>query len=166
MALRDELTRGFNRRCLFDRLGRELDPASGFERPLGYIAIEMRSLAHLNDTYGYEAGDQVLAAFGRFLMDCSRASDIPARVSGHKFGVILPDTSKRGAYTMVERLAQSMSTSPLLGDARLDGELVVSFGVSGYPWGGDTAGAIIRQAEIEVASQTSDPSGAPAAAPL
>jgi diguanylate cyclase (GGDEF)-like protein len=156
MAMRDELTQVFNRRYLFDRLGRELDTARGFERPLGYIAIELRSLAHLNDTYGYEAGDQVLAAFGRFLMDCARASDIPARVSGNKFGVILPDTSKRGAYTMVERLAQSVSTSPLMGDSRLDGALVVSFGVSGYPWGADTVGAIIRQAEIEMASQTSD----------
>jgi len=159
MSMRDELTQVFNRRYLFDRLGRELDTASGFERPLGYIAMELQSLAHLNDTYGYEAGDEVLAAFGRFLMDCARASDIPARVSGNKFGVILPDTSKRGAYTMVERLAQSISTSPLMGNERLDGALVVSFGVSGYPWGADTAGAIIRQAEIEMASQTSDLTG-------
>ena len=160
MSMRDELTQVFNRRYLFDRLGRELDTARGFERPLAYIAMEVRSLAHINDIYGYEAGDQVLAAFGRFLMDCTRASDIPARVSGNKFGVILPDTSKRGVYTMVERLAQSMSTSSLMSDPRLDGALVVSFGVSGYPWGADTAGAIIRQAEIEMASQASDLAGA------
>ena len=159
MSMRDELTQVFNRRYLFDRLERELDTARGFDRPLGYIAMELQSLSHLNDTYGYEAGDQVLAAFGRFLMDCTRASDMPARLSCNKFGVILPDTSKRGAYTMVERLSQSISTSPLMGDARLDGALVVSFGVSGYPWGADAAGAVIRQAEVEVASQASDPAG-------
>jgi len=164
MSMRDELTQVFNRRYLFDRLEREVDTARGFERPLGYIAMEVRSLTHLNDTYGYEAGDEVLATFGRFLMDCTRASDIPARVSGNKFGVILPDTSKRGAYTMVERLAQSMSMSPLMGDARLDGALVVSFGVSGFPWGADSAGAIIRQAEIEMASQATDPADAGLAA--
>ena len=154
MSMRDELTQLFNRRYLFDRLGRELDTARGFDRPLGYIAMELRSLGHLNDTYGYDAADQVLAAFGRFLMDCTRASDIPARVSGNKFGVILPDTSKRGAYTMVERLSQSLSTSPLIGDGRLDGALVVSFGVSGYPWGADTAGAVIRQAEIQMDAES------------
>ena len=159
MSMRDELTQVFNRRYLFDRLERELDTARGFQRPLGYIAMEFRSLAHLNDTYGYEVGDQVLAAFGRFLMDCSRASDIPARVSGSKFGVILPDTTKRGAYTMVERLAQALSTASLTGDERLDGALVVSLGLSGYPWGADTAGAIIRQAEIEMDAE-SDASGA------
>ena len=160
MSMRDELTQLFNRRYLFDRLGRELDTARGFERPLAYIAMEVRSLSHLNDTYGYEAGDEVLAAFGRFLMDCTRASDIPARLSGNKFGVILPDTSKRGAYTMVERFAQALSSVSLTGDERLDGALVVSFGVSGCPWGADTAGGIIRQAETQMASQTTDLAGA------
>src|SRR3972149_11491363 len=148
MSMRDELTQVFNRRYLFDRLERELDTAKGFQRPLAYIAMEVRSLAHVNDTYGYQVGDQVLAAFGRFLMDCTRASDIPARVSGNNFGVILPDTSKRGAYTMVERFAQSLTTSSMMGDERLDGALVVSFGVSGYPWGAEGAGAIVRQAEL------------------
>lgn len=157
MSMRDELTQVFNRRYLFDRLERELDTAKGFQRPLAYIAIELRSLAHLNDTYGYEVGDQVLAAFGRFLMDCTRASDIPARVSGNKFGVILPDTSKRGAYTMVERFAQSLSTAALMRDERVDGALVVSFGVSGYPWGAEGAGAIVRQAEIEMDADLSSP---------
>ena len=157
MSMRDELTQVFNRRYLFDRLDRELDTAKGFQRPLAYIAIELRSLAHLNDTYGYEVGDQVLAAFGRFLMDCTRASDIPARVSGNKFGVILPDTSKRGAYTMVERFAQSLSAASLMGDERVDGALVVSFGVSGYPWGAEGAGAIVRQAEIEMDADLSSP---------
>jgi diguanylate cyclase (GGDEF)-like protein len=157
MSMRDELTQVFNRRYLFDRLERELDTAKGFQRPLAYIAIELRSLAHLNDTYGYQVGDQVLAAFGRFLMDCTRASDIPARVSGNKFGVILPDTSKRGAYTMVERFAQSLSTASLMGDERLDGALVVSFGVSGYPWGAEGAGAIVRQAEIAMDADLSAP---------
>ena len=157
MSMRDELTQVFNRRYLFDRLERELDTARGFQRPLAYIAIELRSLAHLNDTYGYEVGDQVLAAFGRFLMDCTRASDIPARVSGNKFGVILPDTSKRGAYTMLERFAQSLSTASLMEDDRLDGALVVSFGVSGYPWGAEGAGAIVRQAEIAMDAEPNAP---------
>ena len=160
MSMRDELTQVFNRRYLFDRLERELDTARGFQRPLAYIAIELRSLAHLNDTFGYEVGDQVLAAFGRFLMDCTRASDIPARVSGNKFGVILPDTSKRGAYTMVERFAQSLSTASLMEDERLDGALVVSFGVSGYPWGAEGAGAIVRQAEIAMDADSSVPGAA------
>ena len=160
MSMRDELTQLFNRRYLFDRLERELVTAKGFQRPLGYVAIELRPLSHVNETYGFEVGDRVLTALGRFLMECTRASDIPARVSGSKFGVILPDTSKRGAYTMVERFAQAISSISLTGDERLDGMLVVSFGVSGFPWSADTVGAIVRQAEIDLAGQTPDPAAA------
>jgi diguanylate cyclase (GGDEF)-like protein len=122
----------------------------------------------VNETYGYEAGDRVLTAFGRFLMECTRASDIPARVSGSKFAVILPDTSKRGAYTMVERFAQALSSVSLTGDERLDGALVVTFGVSGFPWSADTVAGIVQLAETELAAQKPDAAaigGADAAGP-
>src|SRR3990172_718854 len=46
MAMRDELTQLFSRRYLFDRLERELATAKGFQRPLGFIAMELRPLAH------------------------------------------------------------------------------------------------------------------------
>jgi diguanylate cyclase (GGDEF)-like protein len=156
LSMRDELTQLFNRRYLFERLERELDTAKGFQRPLAYIAIEVRSLNHINHTYGYTAGDRLLAAFGQFLMDMTRATDLPARVSGNKFAVILPDTSKRGAYTTIERLTRSLTTTPLTQEPGLDAAIVTSFGVSGYPWGSDTVDAIVRQAEAEMAA----PSGA------
>ena len=161
MSMRDELTQLFNRRYLFERLERELHTAKSFQRPLAFIAIEIKSLNHVNHTYGYAVGDQLLAAFGQFLMDCTRARDIPARTSGNKFGVILPDASKRRAYTMIERLTQSLAAKPLVEDPALDSTIVTSFGVSGYPWGSDTMDGIVRQAETETAVQpdTSDSNG-------
>jgi diguanylate cyclase (GGDEF)-like protein len=160
MAMRDELTQLFNRRYLFERLEREFETAKGFQRPLAFIAIHVKSIGHFNDTYGYAGGDQLLAAFGQLLMDCTRATDIPARMGGSKFGIILPDTSKRGAYTMIERLVQSLAATPLMDDSRLD-TAVVAFGVSGYPWGSDTMDGVVRQAEAEMAvhSSASDAGG-------
>lgn len=151
LSMRDDLTQLFNRRYLFDRLERELHTAEGFQRPLAYITIEMKSLNHVNHTYGYAVGDQLLAAFGRFLMELIRATDIPGRVSGNKFGVILPDTSKRGAHTMIERLTYALATTPLTDNPALDSAFVASFGISGYPWGGDSIDAIVRQAETGIA---------------
>ncbi len=87
-------------------------------------------------------------------MDTTRATDIPARMAGNKFGVILPDTSKRGAYTMIERMVRSIATTPLMEDAGLEPAIVASFGVSGYPWGSDTIDAIVQQAESEIAAQS------------
>ena len=149
MAIRDELTQLFDRRYLFERLDRELQTAKGFQRPLAFITIEVTSLDHVNRTYGYAAGDQLLAAFGRFLLEFTRATDVPARMSGNKFGIILPDTSKRGAHTMVERLTQSLAALPLLEERGPSTAVTVTFGVCGYPWGGDTVDAIVRQAEMK-----------------
>jgi diguanylate cyclase (GGDEF)-like protein len=149
MAIRDELTQLFNRSYLFERLERELQTAKGFQRPLAFIAVEVTSLKHVNHTYGHAAGDQLLAAFGRFLLEFTRATDVPARMSGNKFGIILPDASKRGAQTMVERLTQSLAALPLLEERGLATAVTVSFGVCGYPWGGDTVDAIVGQAEVK-----------------
>jgi diguanylate cyclase (GGDEF)-like protein len=149
MAIRDKLTQLFNRRYLFERLERELQTAKGFQRPLAFITIEVTSLDHINHTYGYAAGDQMLAAFGRFLLEFTRATDVPARMSGNKFGIILPDASKRGAHTIVERLTQSLAALPLLEERGLNTAVTVSFGVCGYPWGGDTVDVIMQQAEVK-----------------
>ena len=156
ISTRDELTQLFNRRYLFERLEQELHTAKGFQRPLAFIAIELKPVEHINQNYGYAAGDQLLVAFGQLLMDTTRAADIPARMNGNKFGVILPDTSKRGAYTMIERLDRSIATTPLMEDAGLEPAIVASFGVSGYPWGSETIDAMVQQAESEIAAQ-SDP---------
>ena len=149
MAIRDELTQLFNRSYLFDRLGRELQIAKGFQRPLAFITIEITSLDRINHKYGHAAGDQLLAAFGRFLLEFCRASDVPARMSGNRFGIILPDASRRGADAMVERLTKSLTELPLPEEDR-SASVTVSFGVSGYPWGGDTVDAIVRQAGMKV----------------
>ena len=90
----------------------------------------------------------MLAAFGQFLLEFTRSTDVPARMSGNRFGIILPDTSKRGAHTMVERLTQSLAALAMLEERGLSTAVTVSFGVCGYPWGGDTVDAIVRQAEM------------------
>ena len=158
-AMRDELTQLFNRRYLMDRLERELNTAKGFERPFALITIEVKSLNHINHVSGFAAGDRLLAAFGRFLLEYTRATDIPARMSGSRFGVILPDTSKRGAHVMIERLTQALAATPLLDDADQGTEVVVSFSMSGHPWGGDTVDAVVREAEVACLSTVPDADG-------
>ncbi len=154
ISMRDELTQLLNRRYLFECLEQELHTAESFQRPLAFIAIELKPVNHINHTYGYAAGDQLLVAFGQLLMDTTRATDIPARMTGNKFGIILPDTSKRDAYTIIERLVRSIATTLVLEDFGLEPAIVASFGVSGYPWGSDTIDAIVQQAESDMAAQS------------
>ncbi len=148
MSIRDDLSHVFNRRYLMDRLEQELNTAKGVQRPLALIAIEVKSLSHINHTFGIAAGDRLLATIGRLLLEHLRATDIPGRMSGSRFSVILPDTSKRGAYVMIERLTNALADTPLMDDAEQGTEVVVSFSMSGYPWGGDTVDDLVREAEM------------------
>ena len=163
MAMRDELTQLFNRRYFFDRLERELATAKGFERPLAVITIDLDSLREINKTHGYTAGDRALASFGQYLLDHTRATDVPARVGGDEFAIILPDTSKRGANTMMERLVTGLDKDPLVDEDDITMRVTTSLGMSGYPWGGDTLDAIMHQAEAELRSEKEARRGTPSA---
>lgn len=170
MSLRDDLTNLFNRRSFFDRLERELETAKGLDRPLALILINIDSLQGINEAYGHRVGDRVLAAFGSFLMEHTRAADILARTAGSEFAIILPDTTKRVAYAIAERLTARLAAAPIIDEPGLTLHVSASFGISGYPWGGDDADSLVRDAladmseRREAAARPTQPPAPPAAA--
>jgi diguanylate cyclase (GGDEF)-like protein len=149
-STRDDLSQLFSRRALFERLHREMESARMRKRAMALIAIELGELDYVNRTHGYAAGDEMLAAFGRLLLGYCRASDLPARMSGRRFGIILPDTDKQSAYAIAARLAEAVEESPLVAEEP-DLPVHVGFGLAGYPWAADTADDLVRQAESELA---------------
>ncbi|MBI2912564.1 MAG: GGDEF domain-containing protein [Chloroflexi bacterium] len=153
MAMRDDLTQLFNRRYLFDRLERELQSARGFQRPLTVLTIDIDSLKAVNDTYGHLMGDKALASFGRFLLNHTRATDVPARSGGDEFAIILPDTSKRGGCTMMERLTRALDKTNIIDEDGLTLRLTASIGMSGYPWAGESVDAIMQEADASMYAQ-------------
>jgi len=58
----------------------------------------------VNDQYGHEVGDAVLARFGELLRELARDSDVPVRLGGEEFCMILPQTDEAGAAAAAERL--------------------------------------------------------------
>ncbi len=153
MAMRDDLTQLFNRRYLFDRLDRELQTARGFQRSLTVLTIDVDSLKTLNDTYGHRMGDKALANFGRFLLNHTRATDVPARIGGDEFAIILPDTSKRGGCTMMERLSRALEKIHIIDEDGITLRLSASIGMAGYPWAGDSVDAIMQEADASMYAQ-------------
>lgn len=150
MAMRDDLTKLFNRRYLFERLDRELETAKGFQRPLAVVVIDLDCMKTVNDTYGHIVGDRLLEGFGRFLLDQARGSDVPARTGGDEFAIILPDTTEDGARIVVDRLQQALAKADLLDDNSARISLTASFGVSGYPWGSDDVDTIMQTADASM----------------
>jgi diguanylate cyclase (GGDEF)-like protein len=150
MAMQDDLTQLFNRRYFFERLERELQTARGFERPLAVMVIDLNCMKAVNDTYGHAMGDRLLAAFGRFLLERTRGSDVPARVGGDEFAVLLPDTSEQAAQVLLGRLIQRLAETNLVEEDDVTLQVSASFGLSGFPWGGSSVDAILQSADANL----------------
>ncbi len=150
LAMRDDLTHLFNRRYVFERLERELKTSIGFQRPLAVVIIDLDCMKSVNDTFGHRVGDKLLAGFGRFLLDQARGSDVPARIGGDEFAIILPDTTEDGAEIVINRLVQALEKADLLGEESVTVPLSASFGASGYPWGGEDVDTIVHLADAHM----------------
>lgn len=105
-ALRDELTGLYNRRAFFELGERLLVRAKRQRTPVAILMCDLDHFKKINDTYGHEAGDQVLRAIGQLLREKVRDSDIAARIGGEEFALLLPETSVREAMNLADRLLQ------------------------------------------------------------
>jgi len=145
-ATRDDLTHLFNRGHFFDRLERELQTAKGVHRPLSLVFVDLNGIKEINREHGHRTGDKVLASFGRFLLDQARASDVPARIGGDKFAVILPDTAEPAANAAVNRLLQALDKLLEFEAGDVSIKLTARAAASGYPWDADTVDGIVQRA--------------------
>jgi diguanylate cyclase (GGDEF)-like protein len=150
MATRDELTKLFNRRDFFANLDKELRAAWRSHRPLGLLILDVDNLKLINDTYGHNVGDAVLASLGKLLANRVRGADIAARIGGDEFAVLMPDTDKRRASAVAARLEKALQRKPIYEAEGLELKLSVSCGVAGYPWSGEDVAEIVQAADADM----------------
>jgi diguanylate cyclase (GGDEF)-like protein len=150
MAMRDDLTQLFNRRYFYDRLQRELDQARHLQRPLAVAVLDVDGLKTINDSYGHQSGDLVLAAVGRLLVEHTRACDVPARIGGDEFAVIMPETDKTGAFAVARRMEEAVNNTSIVEVNGAHLRLRISMGISGFPWGGDDVDAMVQWADTHM----------------
>jgi diguanylate cyclase (GGDEF)-like protein len=150
MAMRDDLTQLFNRRYFYSRLERELEQARNFHRPLAVVVLDVDRLKEVNDSYGHKAGDLLLATLGKLLVKHTRTCDLPARIGGDEFGIVMPETNKSAAFAVASRLQESLESASVFEESGKRLKLAISLGVSGYPWGGDDVDAIVQWADAHM----------------
>lgn len=109
----DALTNLHNRRFFHETLARECARAERYERRLALIIIDVDDFKAINDRIGHLAGDSVLAAVAERIRSVVRSADVPCRVGGDEFAVILPEASVRDAEQLYRRIQFAVASRPI-----------------------------------------------------
>jgi len=129
LAHTDDATGLFNKRRLFEQLQAEIARARRYGEILSCLMLDIDEFKQVNDTYGHQAGDEVLRQIGSLLRRSLRVTDFVARYGGEEFTVLLPRTDNSGAYRVAENLRRTMKAYEfILSSARV--HLTVSIGIA------------------------------------
>ncbi|AZE55095.1 hypothetical protein C4K03_2940 [Pseudomonas synxantha] len=117
-AQTDELTGLMNRRAFFEQAQLLYAQCRQNQQPLCALMLDMDHFKYINDTYGHQAGDQVLRQVGGVISASFRQADVSGRLGGEEFAVLLPNTSLETARTIGEQLIEAiagLSAEPVQG---------------------------------------------------
>ena len=145
-ALHDELTGLPNRTLFIDRCKIAFANARRSDASLAVFFIDLDGFKEVNDTYGHDAGDQILITTSQRFVDRLRANDTAARFGGDEFVVLLADlTSLESAHTLAEELVALIAEPIAWKDQTL--RVGASLGVSFFPRHGDTIESVMTAAD-------------------
>jgi diguanylate cyclase (GGDEF)-like protein len=116
----DALTGLHNRRYFHETLAREVSRAQRYGRRLAIVVFDLDDFKAINDRIGHLAGDAVLAEIAERVRDAVRAADIPCRVGGDEFAVILPESSMDDADQLYHRVRGAVSSRAVAQAGRLN----------------------------------------------
>jgi len=147
-AITDRLTGLFNFGYFMDRLKEERMRAERYHRLLSIALFDIDHFKKYNDAHGHPAGNEVLKKIASILKEEAREVDIVARYGGEEMVLVLPETSRRRAVDLADRVRRriekthfdKMETQPL-------GKITISAGVSTYPVDAGNEEELIRKAD-------------------
>jgi diguanylate cyclase (GGDEF)-like protein len=113
LAVRDPLTGLHNRRYFHETLAQEVSRAHRYDRRLALIFFDLDDFKSINEEIGHLGGDSVLAEVAQRLRLVVRGADIPCRVGGDEFGVILPESSLEDTDRFFRRLQLAIQGQPI-----------------------------------------------------
>ncbi|NVZ23358.1 GGDEF domain-containing protein [Pseudomonas costantinii] len=108
-AQTDELTGLMNRRAFFEHAQQLYTQCRHDRQPLCALMMDMDHFKRINDTYGHQAGDQVLRQIGGVISASFRQADVFGRLGGEEFAVLLPNTSLETGRDIAEQLIKAIS---------------------------------------------------------
>ena len=147
-SVRDHLTGLYNRRYMEATLKRELQRAGRKQQTLGIIMMDVDDFKQYNDNHGHAAGDAILQALGKLLLEHVRGEDIPSRFGGDEFIVILPDASREVTRKRAELLREGAHDLNVQYEEQMLKTITLSIGVAIFPENGTTSVSVLKAADV------------------
>ncbi|MDX9723045.1 MAG: GGDEF domain-containing protein [Myxococcota bacterium] len=125
----DGLTQVFNKRYFLESLEKETRRSMRHHRDLALLILDLDHFKQINDNFGHLAGDSVLRQVAQNLSSIVRRDDVVARYGGEEFALICPETDKRQASVLAEKLRAAIAAERFRFDAYLI-PVTISVGVA------------------------------------
>jgi diguanylate cyclase (GGDEF)-like protein len=147
LAMRDDLTKAYNRRFFETYLDEEIERSRRYGTVFSIIFLDLDDLRMVNNFYGHLSGSRTLQEVAKRILSAVRGIDKVVRFGGDEFCVILPQTDQEQAIAVANRISRAIASSPLHIDASIEVTITASFGIASYPLHAMTKDALIRQAD-------------------
>lgn len=142
LAFNDYLTGLPNRRGIERILQDEVERARRYGRPLSVVMVDLDHLKRVNDTFGHDAGDRTLQEVAQLLARELRRTDRVGRWGGEEFIVVAPETDRKAAWMLAQRLKETLERHPF----DQVGTITASYGVASFR-PDDTVQSLIKRAD-------------------
>lgn len=139
----DPMTGLANRRAIMEVIEQEFSRASRHQRATSIIMADMDYFKKINDTYGFNTGDDVLVEVSRVLRGCLRNEDVCGRWGGEEFLFLLPETPLDGALAVANKIRESVAMTEFKAN-KYGIQLTVSLGICEHHSGQDIFEAISK----------------------
>jgi diguanylate cyclase (GGDEF)-like protein/PAS domain S-box-containing protein len=145
-AFHDSLTGLANRALFRDRLNQSLARSARSSEPLSVLLFDLDGFKLVNDTFGHDAGDEVLRQVAQLFVEVTRPSDTLARLGGDEFAILLEGADGTQAVAVADRLLEKLSEPVKILDRNF--ALSTSIGIVIHPGGPGEGEVIIRHADV------------------
>lgn len=147
LAMRDDLTKAYNRRFFETYLDEEIERSRRYGALFSIIFLDLDDLKMVNNLYGHLSGSRTLQEVAKRILGAVRGIDKVVRFGGDEFCVILPQTDQDQAVAVANRVARAISANALHIGESIEVSITASFGIATYPTHAMTKEGLIRQAD-------------------
>jgi diguanylate cyclase (GGDEF)-like protein len=147
LAMRDDLTKAFNRRFFESYLDEEIERSRRYGTLFSIIFLDLDDLKRVNNVHGHLTGSRVLQEVAKRILSAVRGIDKVVRFGGDEFCIILPQTDSDQALAVASRVRKAMTASAFRLDPEIEIAITASFGIATYPTHAVTKEDLVRQAD-------------------